>query len=72
MSPNPRVIKAYNAMRALGISENEVKPVLKNLVKVYDRNWELIEEDNYRTLIDAYFELKEDKVSQNILYSFIY
>ncbi|XP_073223001.1 probable inactive histone-lysine N-methyltransferase SUVR2 isoform X2 [Cicer arietinum] len=61
MSPNPRVIKAYNAMRALGISENEVKPVLKNLVKVYDRNWELIEEDNYRTLIDAYFELKEDK-----------
>ncbi|KAH1192043.1 Histone-lysine N-methyltransferase SUVR4 [Glycine max] len=61
MAPHPRVIKAYNAMRSLGISDEEVKPVLKNLLQLYDRNWELIEEDNYRTLIDAYFELKEAK-----------
>lgn len=72
MAPNPRVSKAYDAMRALGISDEEVKPVLKNLLTVYDRKWELIEEDNYRTLIDAYFELKEDKVSVNILCLFIY
>ena len=72
LAPHPRVIKAYNAMRSLGISDEEVKPVLKNLLQLYDRNWELIEEDNYRTLIDAYFELKEAKVCPNILCLFIY
>lgn len=58
-----RAVKAYDAMKDLGISKEEVKPVLRNLLKVYDKNWELIEDDNYRTLIDAYFESKEDKVS---------
>lgn len=71
MAPHPRVIKAYNAMRSLGISDEEVKPVLKNLLQLYDRNWELIEEDNYRTLIDAYFELKEDKVCPSCAYLYI-
>ncbi|XP_061340510.1 histone-lysine N-methyltransferase SUVR4-like [Gastrolobium bilobum] len=61
MAPNPRVIKAFRATRALGISDEEVKPVLKKLLKVYDKSWELIEDDNYRTLVDAYFEYKEDK-----------
>jgi hypothetical protein len=61
--PHPRVIKAFDAMEALGISKKEVKPVLKNLFKLYDNKWELIEDDNYRALIDAYFESKEDKVS---------
>ena len=70
-APNPRVIKAYNAMRSLGISDEEVKPVLKNLLQLYDRNWELIEEDNYRTLIDAYVELKEDKVCPSCAYLYI-
>ncbi|XP_020210444.1 probable inactive histone-lysine N-methyltransferase SUVR1 [Cajanus cajan] len=60
MAPNPRVINAYNAMSSLGISVEEVKPVLKRLLQLYQNNWELIEEDNYRTLIDAYFELKEE------------
>ncbi|XP_027367291.1 probable inactive histone-lysine N-methyltransferase SUVR2 [Abrus precatorius] len=64
MTPHPRVIKAYNAMRPLGVSDEEVKPVLKKLLKLYDKKWELIEEDNYRTLIDAYFELKEDKKAE--------
>lgn len=62
-SNDSRAIKAYDAMKDLGISKEEVKPVLRNLLKVYDKNWELIEDDNYRTLIDAYFESKEDKVS---------
>ena len=66
MAPNPRVINAYNAMRTLGVSADEVKPVLIKLLNVYDRRWELIEEDNYRTLVDAYFESKEDKVFVNI------
>lgn len=60
---NPRVTEAFKAMRSLGISKETVKPVLKRLLKLYDRNWELIEEDNYRTLADAIFESQEeDKV----------
>ncbi|XP_061371348.1 probable inactive histone-lysine N-methyltransferase SUVR2 [Gastrolobium bilobum] len=65
MALNPRVTKAFDAMGALGISCEEVKPVLKNLLKVYNGKWELIEEDNYRTLIDSYFELKEDKLVES-------
>ncbi|CAI8603302.1 unnamed protein product [Vicia faba] len=60
-----RAIKAYDAMKNLGISKEEVKPVLRNLLKVYDKNWELIEDDNYRTLIDAYFEPMEEKPEEH-------
>ncbi|MED6171443.1 hypothetical protein PIB30_040823, partial [Stylosanthes scabra] len=56
MAPHPRVAQAFSAMKALGISAEEVKPVLAELY------WELIEEDNYRTLVDAYFDFKDDKV----------
>ncbi|MCD7472247.1 hypothetical protein HAX54_013274 [Datura stramonium] len=59
MPPNPRVKKAFRAMKNIGISEEKVKPVLKSLLKLYDKNWELIEEENYRALADAIFE-KED------------
>lgn len=58
-----RVRKAFNAMKSIGIRPDKVKPVLKNLLKLYDRNWELIEEDNYRTLADAIFEHENDEVS---------
>ncbi|KAJ1409359.1 WIYLD domain [Sesbania bispinosa] len=64
MASNPKVNKAYDAMRALGISDEEVKPVLKKLLKAYENNWELIEEDNYRTLADAYFESMDDKQAE--------
>lgn len=50
------------AMRSLGITEDKVKPVLKKLLKLYDRNWELIEEENYRALADAIFEADDNKV----------
>lgn len=58
-----RARKAFNAMKSIGIRPNKVKPVLKNLLKLYNRNWELIEEDNYRTLADAIFEHENDEVS---------
>ncbi|XVF42355.1 hypothetical protein PTKIN_Ptkin01aG0355200 [Pterospermum kingtungense] len=58
---NERVRKVFTATRALGIPDQEVKPVLKNLLKLYDKKWELIEAEDYRALIDAYFESKEDK-----------
>ncbi|KAL2540696.1 Histone-lysine N-methyltransferase [Abeliophyllum distichum] len=59
MPPNPRVTKAFRAMKAIGISEDKVKPVLKNLLKLFDKNWELIEGENYRALADAIFESEE-------------
>lgn len=63
MAPkNTRVRAAYLAMRSLGINEDKVKPVLKKLLKLYDKNWELIEEENYRALADAIFEHDDNKV----------
>lgn len=59
---DPRIAKAFNAMRSLGIDVETVKTVLKRLLKLYDKKWELIEEDNYRTLADAIFEYEDDKV----------
>ncbi|XP_048137904.1 probable inactive histone-lysine N-methyltransferase SUVR2 isoform X2 [Rhodamnia argentea] len=62
MAPNPRVKAAFMAMRDIGISEDKLKPVLKKLLKVYDKKWELIEEENYRVLADAIFDEEDDKV----------
>ncbi|KAK9053524.1 hypothetical protein SSX86_024598 [Deinandra increscens subsp. villosa] len=62
MAPNPRVAKAFRAMRELGIPEEKTKPVLKNLLKLYEKNWELIEDDNYRALADAIFDSEEAEV----------
>nr|XP_043636420.1 probable inactive histone-lysine N-methyltransferase SUVR2 isoform X2 [Erigeron canadensis] len=59
MAPNPKVAKAFRAMRELGIPEEKTKPVLKNLLKIYEKNWELIEEENYRALADAIFDSQE-------------
>lgn len=61
--PNARVLKAFRAMRDLGIAEEVTKPVLKNLLKVYDKNWVLIEEENYRALVDAIFETQDSEVN---------
>ncbi|KAL5996912.1 hypothetical protein ACLOJK_007836 [Asimina triloba] len=60
----PRVSKAVRAMNGLGISSEKVKPVLKNLLKVYDNNWELIEEENYRVLADSIFDYQEQEVKK--------
>lgn len=62
MAPDPRVLKAFKSMKAIGISENKAKPVLKKLLKLYEKNWELIEEENYRALADAIFEEEDAKV----------
>ncbi|KAL7225074.1 hypothetical protein ACSBR1_020387 [Camellia fascicularis] len=64
MAPNPRVARAFRAMRSIGIIEEKVKPVLKNLLKLYDKNWELIEEENYRALADAIFDQEETQASE--------
>ncbi|XP_017440522.1 histone-lysine N-methyltransferase SUVR4 isoform X2 [Vigna angularis] len=62
MAPNAGAERAFSFMMALGISKEEVKPVLIKLLRVYEGNWELIEDDNYRTLVDAYFDFEKEKV----------
>ncbi|CAH1447249.1 unnamed protein product [Lactuca virosa] len=64
MAPNPRVAKAFRAMREIGIPEEKTKPVLKNLLKLYEKNWELIEEENYRALADAIFDSEEAEAAE--------
>ncbi|XP_074311673.1 putative inactive histone-lysine N-methyltransferase SUVR2 [Silene latifolia] len=59
---NPKIEKAFDAMKALGISRDKVKPVLKHLYKLYDKNWSFIEAEDYRALVDAIFE--EDKETE--------
>ncbi|XP_022953605.1 probable inactive histone-lysine N-methyltransferase SUVR2 [Cucurbita moschata] len=61
MAPNPRVLKAFRAMKDIGISEDKTKPVLKKLLKLYDKNWELIEEESYRVLADSIFDEEDSK-----------
>ncbi|VFQ68276.1 unnamed protein product [Cuscuta campestris] len=62
MPPNTRTRKAYKAMKDMGISEGFVKPALKNLLKIYENDWAHIEEENYRALSDAVFEMAQPKV----------
>jgi len=58
--PNPKIAAALQAMAVFGFPEAKVKRVLKKLLKLYDKNWQLIEEDNYRALLDAIFEEGDD------------
>ncbi|XP_075492713.1 putative inactive histone-lysine N-methyltransferase SUVR2 isoform X1 [Primulina tabacum] len=60
-----KVSGAFDAMKNLGIPADKVKPVLKNLLKLYDKNWELIEAENYRALADAIFESEEAETSRS-------
>ncbi|KAK6940616.1 SET domain [Dillenia turbinata] len=61
---NPRAKAALKAMKDLGISEEIIKPVLKKLYILYGKNWELIEEENYRALADAIFEHQETEAAE--------
>ncbi|KAK4773123.1 hypothetical protein SAY87_028142 [Trapa incisa] len=65
MAPHPKVLQAFKVTRALGIPDEEIKPVLKHLLRVFERNWNFIEEDNYRTLIDSYYELRKNKRTED-------
>lgn len=57
-----RMANAIQAMNAIGVKEDKVMPVLKMLLKLYDKNWALIEEENYRALADAVFDRDEKDV----------
>lgn len=66
MAPTPsqkeRALAACRAMSSLGIDDLRVKSGLKKLLKVYEKNWELIEAENYRVLADAIFEDDDNMV----------
>jgi len=62
MAPSARVKAAFQAMENIGISKHKTKPVLKKLLQLFDKNWDLIEEENYRVLADAIFEYEDTEV----------
>lgn len=54
MKPRDRkTIDACSAMKTFGIKPAETKKALKGLLKLYDNNWELIEDENYKVLFDV-------------------
>lgn len=53
MSHKARAQRALAAMNSLGFSKKLAYPVLKRLHNLYDKKWELIEDDNYRALAEA-------------------
>ncbi|XP_057798192.1 probable inactive histone-lysine N-methyltransferase SUVR2 [Salvia miltiorrhiza] len=59
-----RFENACRAMSAIGIKKEKVKQVLKTLLKLYDKNWALIEEGNYRALADAILDRDEEEVEE--------
>ncbi|KAF9600177.1 hypothetical protein IFM89_005001 [Coptis chinensis] len=63
MAEVPRHKKAFIAMRALGVDDKTTETLLKNLLKVY-KNWEPIEEENYRVLADVIFEDGKNQVEE--------
>lgn len=58
---NEKFVRALKAMKPLGLTSNDVSPVLKRLLKVYDNEWPLIEAESYRVLADAVFESREEQ-----------
>lgn len=66
MPPNPqaaRFARAYKEMKKLGYQSKVVKPILQELLGLYNKDWSLIEEDNYQVLADAILNSEEQKVS---------
>ncbi|XP_004304779.1 PREDICTED: histone-lysine N-methyltransferase SUVR4 [Fragaria vesca subsp. vesca] len=47
---------AYKAAKAWGISKEEIKPVLRNLFQAVGGRWEDIEPDDYKIVVETYFE----------------
>ncbi|CAN0892721.1 Histone-lysine N-methyltransferase SUVR4 [Linum grandiflorum] len=61
-----RARNAFAATQALGLPANKVKEVLLKLLKSCDKNWDVIEADGYRLLLDSYFEATEAKGAADV------
>lgn len=62
MAPSQKVKAAFKAMKDIGIPEEKTKPALKKLLTLFEKNWDLIEEENYRVLADTIFEYEDSEV----------
>ncbi|XP_031097205.1 probable inactive histone-lysine N-methyltransferase SUVR2 [Ipomoea triloba] len=73
MAPNNRwkFGRAYKAMKALGYSTETVKPILKNLLDAYDKNWDHIEDNNYAVLVEAILDDDDRKKDDQLLTSWL-
>ncbi|GAB4833695.1 hypothetical protein Ancab_031942 [Ancistrocladus abbreviatus] len=60
VKPKVEYLKAYNAMKVLGIPREIVRPVLKDLLNLYNNNWQFIEAEDYQALADAIFQSQEE------------
>lgn len=49
---NSKIAKACRAMKGFDISEVETKAALKQLLEVYEDNWDFIEADDYKELFN--------------------
>lgn len=49
-------------MEVFGYTEEIVKPVLRNLLNLYNKNWKLIEDENYSALLESLIDSEESKV----------
>ncbi|CAN4120658.1 unnamed protein product [Withania somnifera] len=58
---NSKVTKACEAMKVFGYSEKVVKPILRNLLNLYNKKWELIEDENYFVLLESIMDSEESK-----------
>lgn len=66
MKPKHRkIVDACRVMKSFGVTTAKTKTALKGLLKLYENNWELIEDENYRVLFDVL--MPEEEV---YLYSF--
>lgn len=57
---------AVKTMIDAGFSKETVEQVLKELIIVYDENWEHIEADNYSLLVEALVGLSDRKVCSGL------
>ncbi|CAN4091065.1 unnamed protein product [Withania somnifera] len=69
MAPNSnfKFTKACEAMKMFGYSEKVVTPVLRNLLNLYNKNWELIEDESYSVLLESIIDSEESKERQKFL-----
>lgn len=62
--PRTKLERAYKTMQALGYSQDGVEAVLKSLLDLYDKNWQHIEDEQYKILVDAILEKQESKCEE--------
>ena len=66
MAPNARIQAAFTAMHNMGMEDDKkIKIVIKKLLRLYDKNWKMIEEGNYTVLVNAI--LDDDNSAVNSL-----